>query len=1105
MISRIDIPTGRARIILLLVAILVALSPLSLHIESVTNAQTETVPPVPGGGGDPGGPDAPVLTATPGPSRINVSWEPVPGADMYDILWREGVSGSWQLAETSPITDTAYSSNVSSAGTTLYFLVRAIDADGKVSDWSQLAHATVPDAPTRTPTPTPTVTGRLPAPTLSATFTGATSVELSWTEVTGADRYDLRVWLYGGPGWQPIEEDSLSGRSYTDDHVTAGRPDYFYIVAAVDSNGVIGEWSERVRVPAPGKLPAPMLSATSTGATSVDLSWTEVTGADRYDLRVWLYGGPGWQPIEEDSLSGRSYTDDHVTAGRPDYFYIVAAVDSNGVIGEWSERVRVPAPGKLPAPMLSATSTGATSVDLSWTEVSGADSYRLWVWWNNDPGWQPIDEESFSGWSYTDDQVTAGRPDYFYIVAAVDSNGVIGELSKNVRVTVPGTPTPTTTPAQTPTPTTTPAQTPTPTTTPVQTLTPTPTANVSGKLPAPTLNAIPTGANTVDLSWSEVFGAVRYVLFAWDYVNLWQPLGGDNLKGTSFSHKDGTAGTTYIYTVAAVDVNNLWSDFSGRKRVTVPGAYGLLLPPPLTATYTMSNTVELRWTQVTHAARYDIWTSLDNTITWQNIDDSLKGTSYLHSDLTPGTTYSYAIRAIDADGVGGAYTQFPYPEATVPESSVIQDAAEERAALVALYEAADGVNWTQNDNWSTAASISTWYGVTTDESGLVVELLLSGNGLSGLLPDLSALTNLTILDLSYNQLSGRIPDLSALTNLRNLFLSDNQLDGPIPDLSTLTKLTTLDLGFNQLTGSFPGLSALTDLTSLSLGSNQLNGPLPDLSDLTSLTDLHLTRNQFSGSIPDLSALSNLRELYLGDNQLEGQIPDLSALTNLTWLDLSHNDLTGLPQNLGALTNLRWLSLSYNQLTGSIPDLSPLTNLTWLDLGHNQLTGSIPNLGALTRLTNLSLHSNQLDGSIPDMSALTNLTSLSLGSNRLSGTIQNLSTLTNLTSLSLASNQLSGSIPALNTLTNLTDLDLGSNQLTGSIPILSALTDLTILTLGSNQLTGPVPDLSALTKLTSLDLSANQQLCLPGGYGFSGLTEAVTAHLQSLNLPTCAAS
>ena len=1003
MISRIDIPTVRARIILLLVAIFAALSPLSLHIESVTNAQTETVPPVPGGGGDPGGPDAPVLTATPGPSRINVSWEPVPGADMYDILWREGVSGSWQLAETSPITDTAYSSNVSSAGTTLYFLVRAIDADGKVSDWSQLAHATVPDAPTRTPTPTPTptVTGRLPAPTLSATFTGATSVELSWTEVSGADRYDLRVWLYGGPGWQPIEEDSLSGRSYTDDHVTAGRSDYFYIVAAVDSNGVIGEWSERVRVPAPGKLPAPTLSATFTGATSVELSWTE---------------------------------------------------------------------------------------------VSGADHYLLWVWWNSDPGWQPIDKASFSGRSYTDDEVTAGRPDYFYSVAAVDSNGDIGELSKNVRVAVPSTPTPTPTPAQTPTPTT----------TPVQTLTPTPTANVSGKLPAPTLNAIPTGANTVDLSWSEVFGAVRYVLFAWDYVNLWQPLGGDNLKGTSFSHKDGTAGTTYIYTVAAVDVNNLWSDFSGRKRVTVPGAYGLLLPPPLTATYTMSNTVELRWTQVTHAVRYDIWTSLDNTITWQNIDDSLDGTSYLHSDLTPGTTYSYAIRAIDADGVGGPYTQFPYPEATVPESSVIQDAAEERAALVALYEAADGVNWTQNDNWSTAASISSWYGVTTDESGRVVELLLSGNGLSGLLTDLSALTNLTILDLSYNQLSGRIPDLSALTNLRNLFLSDNQLTGSIPDLSTLTKLTSLDLGFNQLTGSIPGLSSLTDLTSLALGSNQLSGPLPDLSALTSLTDLYLTNNQLSGSIPDLSALSNLRELYLGDNQLEGQIPDLSALTNLTWLDLSHNELEGLPQNLGALTNLTWLSISYNQLTGSIPDLSPLTNLTWLDLGHNLLTGSIPNLGALTRLTNLSLHSNKLDGSIPEMSALTNLTSLSLGSNRLSGTIPNLSTLTNLTSLSLASNQLSESIPALNTLTNLTDLNLGSNQLTGSIPVLSALTDLTILTLGSNQLTGPVPDLSALTKLTSLDLSANQQLCLPGGYSFSGLTGAVTAHLQSLNLPTCVA-
>ena len=48
MISRIGIPTVRARIILLLVAILAALSPLSLHIESVTTRKLRRVRPFPG-------------------------------------------------------------------------------------------------------------------------------------------------------------------------------------------------------------------------------------------------------------------------------------------------------------------------------------------------------------------------------------------------------------------------------------------------------------------------------------------------------------------------------------------------------------------------------------------------------------------------------------------------------------------------------------------------------------------------------------------------------------------------------------------------------------------------------------------------------------------------------------------------------------------------------------------------------------------------------------------------------------------------------------------------------------------------------------------------
>ncbi len=696
---------------------------------------------------------------------------------------------------------------------------------------------------------------------------------------------------------------------------------------------------------------------------------------------------------------------------------------------------------------------------ISWTEIVGAAKYDLRVWWNSDPGWQPIEETSFSGRSYTDNEVAAGRPDYYYIVAAVDSNDVIGEWSEQVRV------------------------------------------SATEKLPAPTLTPQISGANTVALSWTNVSGAIRYVLYAWDEINLWQQIGGDNLTGTSYLHADVNPGTTFFYTVAAVDTHLQLGAYSEFRSVTVPVSSGPLPAPSLNVRTTVTNTIEISWSEVTGADRYDLWTWWDNDIKWQRIDDSLTGTTYTHTGLTPGTTYYYAIKAISADGAEGQFTDFPYPAATVPESSVTPEPNMERVALVALYEATDGAHWTINNNWLTESPISTWFGVNTNESGHVVELLLTGNGLKGSLPDLSAFTHLERLDLSYNQLNGSIPDLSTLANLKDLYLSDNQLTGSIPDLSALSNLTSLDFGFNQLTGSIPDLSALTQLTSMSLGSNQLSGTLPDLSSLTGLTDLYLTENQLSGSIPDLSDLTSLRELYLGSNLLTGAVPDLGTLTNLRWLDLSHNELTGLPQNMGTLTNLTWLSLSFNQFTGSIPALNSLTNLTWLDLGHNGFTGPIPNLSALSGLTDLSLESNQLTGSIPALHAHTNLTSLSLASNQLSGAIPGLDALTNLTSLSLGSNQLSGSIPALGALTNLSHLDLGSNQLNGQIPVLSSLTELRILTLGSNHLTGPVPDMSALTKLTGLDLSANQ-ICLPASYSFTGLSAAVTAHLQGLSLPTC---
>ena len=47
------------------------------------------------------------------------------------------------------------------------------------------------------------------------------------------------------------------------------------------------------------------------------------------------------------------------------------------------------------------------------------------------------------------------------------------------------------------------------------------------------------------------------------------------------------------------------------------------------------------------------------------------------------------------------------------------NAAADRAALEALYDATGGPGWTDSTNWKTSAPIGEWFGVTTDAAGRV--------------------------------------------------------------------------------------------------------------------------------------------------------------------------------------------------------------------------------------------------------------------------------------------------------------------------------------------------------------------------------------------------
>jgi fibronectin type 3 domain-containing protein len=208
-------------------------------------------------------------------------------------------------------TATGYTDNAASAGSQSY-TVRAVDAAGNVSDPSNTATASVPDA--QKPT--------APA-NLLATRNGASRVDLTWqasTDNVGVTGY--RVFR----GTTQVGSVNGTTHSYSDSPVGAGTHEY--TVRAVDTAGNVSDPSNisSVTVPDSEKPTVPgNLTAAAVSPTQIDLSWqgsADNVGVTGY--RVFR----GAVQIASLGAAARSHSDSGLASGT--YSYTVTAVDAAG-------------------------------------------------------------------------------------------------------------------------------------------------------------------------------------------------------------------------------------------------------------------------------------------------------------------------------------------------------------------------------------------------------------------------------------------------------------------------------------------------------------------------------------------------------------------------------------------------------------------------------------------------------------------------------------------------------------------------------------------------------------------------------------------------------
>lgn len=269
------------------------------------------------------------------------------------------------------------------------------------------------------------------------------AVSLIWSEADGADAYLVYRSSSKDPHFKAIA--SAAQPAYVDRAVEKGVA-YEYKVSAVGTGGE-SPLSDAIEVftydsshPVPSEPIG--LHAAVAKSLSVELAWMPVDGAISYTVYRAL--GTNGEYSKVGSSATAAYTDRTVNPATA-YSYKVSVTGIGGESGLSSPvEVTTKEPVALPeVPSgLKAIKVSASSFEIQWSPVAGADSYRIYRQSDGEDMFTLLDSVDAPSASYMDDSVSVDSSGYSYRISAVNEQGETdGSAGMHIAMPAPSPPT----------------------------------------------------------------------------------------------------------------------------------------------------------------------------------------------------------------------------------------------------------------------------------------------------------------------------------------------------------------------------------------------------------------------------------------------------------------------------------------------------------------------------------------------------------------------------------------------------------------------------------------------------------------------------------------